>query len=129
MTHIRPLTETPETVTLSRADFEAMMEEIEDAEDRLAVLEDCLNDREPEHRRHLLTMAETMRVIDGESPIRVWREKRALTVTQLAAASGMPDDDLIGVETGAPVTDSVLHRLGAVLGVPSDQLKPVAVAP
>jgi hypothetical protein len=38
---IKPINDTAETVTLSRADFEALIEE---AEDRATVLEDCLLD-------------------------------------------------------------------------------------
>ena len=38
MNQIRPLSETAESITLSRTDFEAMKEELEDAVDRIAVL-------------------------------------------------------------------------------------------
>lgn len=36
---VRLLAETADTVTLRRADFEALLDELEDAEDRIAVLE------------------------------------------------------------------------------------------
>jgi hypothetical protein len=58
MSHIKPLSETPENVTLSRADFDSILEELEDAEDRMAVLEDCLLDMKPEQDRYLLSMAD-----------------------------------------------------------------------
>ena len=48
MNQIRPLGETAESVTLSRSDFEAMHEELEDATDRIAVLEDCIIDMKPD---------------------------------------------------------------------------------
>jgi hypothetical protein len=45
MNRIRPLIDTAESVTLSRADFEALQQELEDAAHRIAVLEDCVIDR------------------------------------------------------------------------------------
>jgi hypothetical protein len=100
MSHIKPLNETPDSVTLSRADFDAMLEELEDAEDRMAVLEDCLLDREREQNRYLLSMADTMRIIDGASPITVWREKRGLTLIELANAVGLLGSDLVAYQPG-----------------------------
>jgi len=47
MNQIRPISETAESVTLNRTDFEAMQEELEDAVDRIAVLEDCIIDMKP----------------------------------------------------------------------------------
>jgi hypothetical protein len=98
MSHIKPLSETPDSVTLSRADFDAMLEELEDAEDRLAVLEDCLLDMKLEESQYLLSMADTMRIIDGANPITVWREKRGLTLTELASAVGLTYSDLAAIE-------------------------------
>jgi mRNA interferase RelE/StbE len=86
---IKPIRETPETVTVSRSDYEAMREQLEDAEDKIAVLEDCLLDMKPHESRYLLTMDETIRIIEGESPLKVWREKRGLTVRDLSDALGV----------------------------------------
>jgi hypothetical protein len=122
MSHIKPLSETPESVTLSRADFDAMLEELEDAEDRLAVLEDCLLDMKPEHDRHLLSMADTMRIIDGASPITVWREKRGLTLAELASAVGLPGGELATIENGGVVDALVFEKMAAVLDVFPDML-------
>lgn len=129
MTNIKPIGETKETVTLSRADFEAMLEELEDAEDRVLVLEDCLEDAKPGGEQYLLTMAETMRLIDGENPIRVWREKRGMSLTQLANAVGLHDADLADVENGKPVGDAMLFKLSHALDVLGDQLRPVIAVP
>ena len=129
MSHIKPLSETPESVTLSRADFDAMLEELEDAEDRLAVLEDCLLDMNPEHDRYLLSMADTMRIIDGESPITVWREKREMTRTELASAVGLLDDDLSAIESGGAVGAGMLDKIAAALNVLPGMLALVKVSP
>ena len=109
MSHIKPLSETAESITLSRADFDAMLEELEDAEDRMAVLEDCLLDFKPEENRYLLSMVDTMRIIDGVNPITVWREKRGFSPAELPSVVGLPGSDLAKFESGgvvgAPVID------------------------
>src|SRR5580698_8408949 len=128
MSHIKPLSETAESVTLSRADFDAMLEELEDAEDRMAVLEDCLLDFKPEENRYLLSMADTMRIIDGVSPITVWREKRGLTLTELASAVGLGEHDLVTIERGGTASSLVLDRIGAALELLPGMLASVRVS-
>jgi DNA-binding XRE family transcriptional regulator len=127
MSHIKPLSETPDSVTLSRADFDAMLEELEDAEDRMAVLEDCLLDFKPEENRYLLSMADTMRIIDGVNPITVWREKRGLTLAELASVVGLPDTGLATIESGG-VVGSVVDKIAAALDVRTGMLAPVRAA-
>jgi DNA-binding XRE family transcriptional regulator len=129
MNQIKLLGETPDTVTLSRPDFDALIEGMENAEDRVAILEDCLVDMQPEQSRYLLTLAETMRIIDGENPIRVWREKRGMSRTQLAVAVGLHDKDLAVIENGGPVSKSLVDKLADALLVSQAQLRPVVVAP
>jgi hypothetical protein len=126
---VKPIGETPESVTLSRADFEALREELEDAEDRIAVLEDCLIDAKPELNRYLLTMDETMQIIDGENPIKVWREKRGMSVRQLSGALGLHDSEIEDLEKGAPVDRGMLLKLAGKLDVLPDMLIPPKVAP
>jgi len=122
MKEIRPLGETGETVTLKKADLEALSDELEDAEDRIAVLRDCLNEAKPDWDRYALTMDETMRIIDGESPVRVWREKRGMTVRQLADSLGLHDVEIEEIEKGRAADRSLLLRLSTRLGVLSDML-------
>jgi hypothetical protein len=128
MSHIKPLSETPESVTLSRADFDAMLEELEDAEDRLAVLEDCLLDMKPDLNRYLLSMVDTMRIIDGVNPITVWREKRGLTLTDVAGAVGLQDGDLATIESGGVAGPLVFNKIAAALDVLPGMLTPVKAA-
>jgi hypothetical protein len=128
MNHIRPLVETPESVTLSRSDFEAIREELEDAADRIAVLQDTLNDTKPGAERYLLTMDETMRIIDGESPIKVWREKRGLTIRRLSDLVGLHDIEIVDAENGGTVSKGLLYKLSDRLDVLPDMLIPPNVA-
>jgi ribosome-binding protein aMBF1 (putative translation factor) len=129
MNQIRPLVETPESVTLSRADFETLQDELEDAADRINVLQDILNDTKPGTERYLLTMDETMRIIDGESPITVWREKRGMSVRQLADLVGLHDIDILDAEKGGAISKGLLYKLSDRLGVTTEMLIPPNVAP
>ena len=129
MNEIRPLNETAESVTLSRTDFEAIQEELEDALDRAAVLEDCLLDQKPGANRYLLTMDETMRILDGENPISVWREKRGMTIRQLADMLGLLDVDIENAERGEQVSGHLLDRIASQLDVMTDMLVAPRVAP
>jgi Helix-turn-helix len=129
MNQIRPLVETPESVTLSRADFETLQDELEDAADRIAVLQDTLNDTKPGAERYLLTMDETMRIIDGESPITVWREKRGMSVRQLADLVGLHDIEILAAEKGGAISKGLLYKLSDRLGVTTEMLIPPNVAP
>ena len=128
MNQIRPLGETAESVTLSRTDFEALQEELEDAADRIAVLEDCLIDAKPYLSQYVLTMDETMKIIDGEHPVKVWREKRGKTVRQLADSLGLHDIEIIEIEKGGDVSRSLLLSIASRLDVLPDMLIPPEVA-
>ena len=128
MTQIRPLIETAESVTLRRTDFEALEDELEDAADRITVLEDCLLDQKPDADRHLLTMDETMRIIDGENPIKVWREKRGISVRELAASLGLHDFEIEEVEKREAVDRLMLTKIASRLDVLPDMITPPKVA-
>lgn len=67
---------------------------------------------------------ETMRrLIEGESPIRVWRTYRGLTQTELAQHAGIDKTYLSQLESGRKAGSvSVLRRLAAVLSVDIDDL-------
>lgn len=129
MTHerqpIRLLAETPDSVTLRRADFAALIEELEDAEDQIAVLEHQIALAKGANPR-TLTMDETERLIAGESPLKIWREKDGLTQRDLAIAAEISQSHLAEIETGAK-TGSVetLRKLARALKVDLDALVPV----
>ena len=63
------------------------------------------------------------RMVDGESPARVWREHRGMTATALAAASGVAASYLSAIETGKkPGSVNALKRIAAALNVALDDL-------
>jgi ribosome-binding protein aMBF1 (putative translation factor) len=121
---IRLIGETVDTVTLQRADYEGLLSELEDAEDRAAALGHRLAKQEgtaPE----MLTLEEVDRLIEGENPIRFWREKRGLTQRSLAGMAGVSPSLLAEIEGGTK-TGSVdtLRKLAQVLKVDLDTLVP-----
>lgn len=118
---IRPLAETPDTVTLSRRDFEALTELVADASD--------LADIEAVKRK--LIGGETQafpfeiaeKLLDGEHPVRVFRDYRGFGLRQLATAAGLSASYLSEIESGVK-TGSVdsLRRLADALDVSIDLL-------
>ncbi|MEI8396510.1 MAG: helix-turn-helix transcriptional regulator [Rhodospirillaceae bacterium] len=119
---IRPIAETPDSVTLSRVDFETLAELIADAQD--------LTDAEAVKTRLAAGESETFpfalaeRVLDGERPVRVFRDHRGLTLRGLAEASGISASYLSEIETGKkPGSFDAMARIAAALNVPLDLLR------
>ncbi|WP_298200346.1 helix-turn-helix transcriptional regulator [Novosphingobium sp.] len=71
----------------------------------------------------LLPSAFAHRLIDGESPVRVWREYRGLTQVALAEMSGVNRVQITNIESGTK-TGSVetLRKLADALRVSLDDL-------
>ncbi len=66
------------------------------------------------------------RLIDGEAPLRVWREHRGLSQSALARASGVNRVQIVEIEAGRN-SGSVrtLRKLADALGVAVDDIVPV----
>ncbi|MGD0434210.1 MAG: helix-turn-helix transcriptional regulator, partial [Acetobacteraceae bacterium] len=115
MTAIKPLTQTKETVTLKRVDFEALLRKAEDAADLAAVdAHRAYEDRVgwETARRNYLVADEARRLLDGENPVRLWREKRGLKQRTLAEAAEMAVSYLAEIEGGKkPGSSSALRRI------------------
>ena len=120
------MSEKTDTVTLSRAEYEALIERIEDAEDNAFL--DTVEAREraigKESARADYLSAELVRkLIDGEHPVRVWRTHRGLGRDALAAAAGIAPSYLSEIETRRkPGSFAALAKLAAALHVSLDDL-------
>ena len=120
------MSEKTDTVTLSRAEYEALIEQIEDAEDNAFL--DIVEAREQaigkERARVDYLSAELVRkLIDGEHPVRVWRSHRGLTREALAAAAGVAPSYLSEIETRRkPGSFAALAKLAAALCISLDDL-------
>jgi hypothetical protein len=67
------------------------------------------------------------RLIDGENPIRVWREHRGLSLRTLAARAGTSPSVLSDMETGkSEGRPAILRRIAGILKVSLDELIPAA---
>jgi DNA-binding XRE family transcriptional regulator len=128
MGRIIPLAMTAETVTLSRADYEALLDALEDAADNAAV--DAQEAREAREgvaaaRANYLPVELVDRLVEGESPVRVWREHRRMTQGALAAAAGIAVSYLSEIESGKkPGSAVALRALAGALRVPMEDLVP-----
>jgi len=87
-----------EMIVLSRRNYDALIQRIEDLEDSLttASFERKLAAGEEE----LVPAEYVNRMSEGESPIRVWRDFRGMAAKDLAAAAGISTAYLSEIETG-----------------------------
>ena len=126
MNQISPIAETADSVTLRRADFEALLAAAEDAIDHAAI--DAQERREAEQgvaaaRADYLPGALVDRLLAGESPVRVWREHRGMTSRRVATEAGVSVSYLSEIETGRkPGSPTALRAVAQVLRVPMADL-------
>jgi len=127
MKAIKLLSETAETVTISRADLERLVQAAEDAEDAAAIARlqagEAAAGGYEAARENYYTADEAERLLAGESPVRIWREKRTLTQRALAESAGLQPGYLSEIETGKKPGSLAAHRaLAKALGVPMEYL-------
>jgi hypothetical protein len=119
-----------DTVTLSRAEYEALLDRLEDAEDENTI-------KRFEARvaamgweaatRNCLPAELVWRLVDGAHPVAIWREHRALTGAKLAALSSVPQSYISEIETRKkPGSLDAMAKLARALGVTIDDLTPEA---
>ncbi len=117
MSTIRIITESKDTVTISRDDWESLQHELEELQDCAAVAERRAYERQmgkEDARRDYLTGDEAIRLLNGESPLKVWREKRGFSQRALATAAKLASGYLAEIESGRkPGSDDVFRELGA----------------
>lgn len=76
-------------------------------------------------RANYLDSTPVNRLLKGESPVRIWREHRQLTLRQLSENAGVPQGYLSEIETGKkPGSLDTMARIARALAVPLDDLAP-----
>ncbi|UEM01876.1 helix-turn-helix transcriptional regulator [Skermanella rosea] len=91
-----------DTITIPRAEYDALRTRLEDLEDVLAA---------QTARTGITLPAEfANRIMDGENPIRVWREYRGLGLRELAIRSGLAAGFLSEIENGKRVGSIATYR-------------------
>jgi mRNA interferase RelE/StbE len=122
----RPVAETSKTVTLRKRDWKALIARLEDLEDIAAIEERLAHEEKVGKevaRRDYLTGDEMKRILDDESPVKVWREKRGLTQRELAEQAGVSPSYLAEIETcKKPGSAAALRKLSRVLAIPMENL-------
>ena len=118
---ITPIAETEDSVTLSRADFEALADLVTDAQDLADAATVKARLAEGETEAFPFEVAE--RILDGEHPVAVLREHRGLTARGLAEAAGVAPSYLSEIENGKkPGSFDAMARIAGALQVPLDLL-------
>ncbi len=87
-----------EMIVLSRKDYEALIQRIEDLEDSLSIAD--FERKLAAGEEELVPAVYVNRMSEGESPIRVWRDFRGMSAKDLAAAAGISTAFLSEIETG-----------------------------
>ena len=115
-----------ETVTLSRAEYAALIERLEDAEDLATVAAGEAREAaigKEEARADYLPIELVRRLSAGEHPVRAWRAHRGLGRDALAAAAGVAPSYLTEIETRRkPGSFAALAKIAAALRISLDDL-------
>lgn len=110
-----------ELVVLPLAEYQRLVEDAEMLAD-IAAYDAAKKDLD-EGRGELLPAALVDRMIAGESPVRVWREHRGLTLAELATAAGLSAAYVSQIETGSRAgTTKTLQALAKALTVELDDI-------
>lgn len=122
----KPIGETSRTVTLRKRDWRALIARLEDLEDAAAIAERRAHEAKVGKevaRRDYLTGDEVRRILDDESPVKVWREKRGLSQRELGEQAGVSSSYLAEIETGKkPGSADALRKLSRALAIPMENL-------
>ena len=110
-----------ELIVLTRRDYDALLAQAgdEEAEDRMTVR--LIEESEAAIARgeDVLLPHEVWRALEkGGSRVKVLREYRGLTASELAQRAGLSVQDLINIETGREAPDDILKALAHELAVP-----------
>lgn len=108
-------------IVLSKSDYEMLLERAELAEDIAAV--DAYRRKLAAGEEEAIPEEFANRLIDGENPVRVYRELRGLSARELAEKTGISAAFLSEIENGKKEGGvSTLKKIAQALGVIIDDL-------
>ena len=117
----KPLAVTRETVTISRGDWNRIVDRLDDAANRVALRVSAM--RTAADKDDALPVALYRRIRKGEHPLRVWREHRGVGPNALARAAGVSAPYLSEIEKGIkPGSAAILNKLAKALEIGLDEL-------
>lgn len=112
-----------DTVTIPRTEYERLCADADDLADIQAAL--AVRARLAAGTEELVPAAVADRLIDGEAPLKVWREYRGVSQSVLARAAGTSRVQIVDIEAGrASGSVHTLRRLADALHLALDDLVP-----
>jgi mRNA interferase RelE/StbE len=112
---------TEDTITISRAEYDALRSAAEDFADLQTYAR--IKARLASGDEELIPAAFANRILDGESALRVYRDLRGLTQVQLASVSGVNRVQITNIESGKNRGSAMtLAKLARALNVQVDDL-------
>lgn len=122
MSGITILSQTPDTVTVSRSDWEVLLDQLDDQQDRKAIAASERNLAE----RMIFTAEETRRMILDDVPaLMILRTRHGYTQAALAVLAGISKTYLNEIEKGKkPGSVEAIKKLASALDVPMEMLTP-----
>ena len=110
-----------ETVTIPKVEYDRLCALEEDFADITAAL--AVEARIGTGEEELIPADMVDRLVDGEPPLRVWRQFRNLTQADLARESGVNRVQIVEIEAGRSTGSAhTLRKLADALGVAVDDL-------
>ena len=111
----------PAFAVLPYAEYKALLELADDADDAAALLR--FSKRIAKGEVETVPIDVVDRLLAGESPLRVWREHRAITAAQLAAAVGVTPAHVSKLESGkGEPSVALLKKMAKLLDVQLGEL-------
>ncbi len=111
----------PEFAVIPYADYQHFLELLEDEADARVIAE--FHEAYTAGREFMVPDEILRRELAGESPIKLWRERRGLTQQELAEKAGISKPYLSQIETGKRQgTVETLSALASSLDIPLDVL-------
>jgi DNA-binding XRE family transcriptional regulator len=108
-------------VVLDEAEYERLLDALEDAEDAAAVR--GFEEKLASGKEELIPAEYMYRMLDGENQVAVWREFRGMTSKQLADAAGITQGYLSQIETSKrDGTIGTMKKIAEALAVSIDDL-------
>jgi hypothetical protein len=117
-----------ETITLPKAQYDALLARLEDAEDALAVKH--FRESVDAHgwdaaTKDCLPVDLVERKLAGEHPVRIWREQRKLTLRALGELAHLPPSYISEIENfSKPGSFAAYAKIGRALNLPIEAVGP-----
>lgn len=110
-----------EMVILPRAEYDLLVLARDMAEDVAAF--DSFHRRLARGEEELIPSEIVYRLLDGENPVKVWRDHRGLTARELAEKTGLSTSYLSEIETGKKEGSlSAMKKIAEALGLDLDDV-------